>query len=140
MADAVADAIEGQHHLVVEAGTGVGKSFAYLVPAILATAEKTKEWKDKGDKEAPPPRVIISTHTISLQEQLLTKDIPLLRSVMPVEFTAVLAKGRRNYISLRRMKNAMGRAARCSARRKTTSSFARSTPGRRRPATARWPT
>jgi ATP-dependent DNA helicase DinG len=111
MADAVADAIHGQHHLVVEAGTGVGKSFAYLVPAILATAEKAKEAKDKGDKEATPPRVIISTHTISLQEQLLTKDIPLLRSVMPVEFTAVLAKGRRNYISLRRMKNAMGRAA-----------------------------
>ena len=111
MADAVAEAIEKKHHLVVEAGTGVGKSFAYLVPAILATAEKAKESKAKGDKEAAPPRVVISTHTISLQEQLLTKDIPLLRSVMPVEFTAVLAKGRRNYISLRRMKNAMGRAA-----------------------------
>ena len=116
MADAVAEAIEKKHHLVVEAGTGVGKSFAYLVPAILATAEKTKEWQDKkanakGDKEAAPPRVVISTHTISLQEQLLTKDIPLLRSVMPVEFTAVLAKGRRNYISLRRMKNALGRAS-----------------------------
>jgi ATP-dependent DNA helicase DinG len=111
MADAVAEAIEKKHHLVVEAGTGVGKSFAYLVPAILATAEKAKEAKAKGDKETPPPRVVISTHTISLQEQLLTKDIPLLRSVMPVEFTAVLAKGRRNYISLRRMKNAMGRAA-----------------------------
>ncbi len=111
MADAVAEAIEKRHHLVVEAGTGVGKSFAYLVPAILATAEKVKETKAKGDKEAAPPRVVISTHTISLQEQLLTKDIPLLRSVMPVEFTAVLAKGRRNYISLRRMKNAMGRAA-----------------------------
>jgi ATP-dependent DNA helicase DinG len=110
MADAVADAILARHHLVVEAGTGVGKSFAYLVPAILATAERAKEAKDKGDKEATPPRVVISTHTISLQEQLLTKDIPLLRSVMPVEFTAVLAKGRRNYISLRRMKNALGRA------------------------------
>ncbi len=111
MAEAVAEAIEKKHHLVVEAGTGVGKSFAYLVPAILATAEKAKEAKAKGDKEAPPPRVVISTHTISLQEQLITKDIPLLRSVMPVEFTAVLAKGRRNYISLRRAKNAMGRAA-----------------------------
>jgi ATP-dependent DNA helicase DinG len=111
MADAVADAIQRKHHLVVEAGTGVGKSFAYLVPAILATAEKAQEAKAKGDKDSPPPRVIISTHTISLQEQLLTKDIPLLRSVMPVEFTAVLAKGRRNYISLRRLKNAMGRAA-----------------------------
>jgi len=111
MADAVADAIENRHHLVVEAGTGVGKSFAYLVPAILATAEKAKDVKPKDDKDAPPRRVVISTHTISLQEQLLTKDIPLLRSVMPVEFTAVLAKGRRNYISLRRLENAMGRAA-----------------------------
>jgi ATP-dependent DNA helicase DinG len=106
MADAVAAAIENRHHLVVEAGTGVGKSFAYLVPAILATGEKPSS----GD-EAPPRRVVISTHTISLQEQLLAKDLPLLRSVMPTEFTAVLVKGRRNYLSLRRMKNALGRAA-----------------------------
>src|SRR5580658_2553925 len=106
MADAVAGAIEDRHHLVVEAGTGVGKSFAYLVPAILATGEKPSS----GD-EAPPRRVVISTHTISLQEQLLSKDLPLLRSVMPTEFTAVLVKGRRNYLSLRRMKNALGRAA-----------------------------
>ncbi len=55
--------------------------------------------------------MVISTHTISLQEQLLAKDLPLLRSVMPTEFTAVLVKGRRNYLSLRRMKNALGRAA-----------------------------
>jgi len=107
MADAVADAIQGQHHLVVEAGTGVGKSFAYLVPAILATAEKRKKGDDDDESF---PRVVVSTHTISLQEQLLTKDIPLLRSVMPVEFTAVLVKGRRNYISRRRLKNALGRA------------------------------
>ena len=105
MADAVADAIDNRHHLVVEAGTGVGKSFAYLVPAILATGEKPQ-----GDDEACR-RVVISTHTISLQEQLLAKDLPLLRSVMPTEFTAVLVKGRRNYLSLRRMKNALSRAA-----------------------------
>ena len=55
--------------------------------------------------------MVISTHTISLQEQLLAKDLPLLRSVMPTEFTAVLVKGRRNYLSQRRMKNALGRAA-----------------------------
>ncbi len=110
MADAVAAAIERGHHLVVEAGTGVGKSFAYLVPAILAMAERKKN-AQPDDKDAPPPRVIISTHTISLQEQLLTKDLPLLRAVMPTEFTAVLVKGRRNYISLRRMKNALSRAA-----------------------------
>jgi ATP-dependent DNA helicase DinG len=107
MADAVAAAIQGRHHLVVEAGTGVGKSFAYLVPAILAMGERPKS----GDEEAPRRRVVISTHTISLQEQLLSKDLPLLRSVMPTEFTAVLVKGRRNYLSLRRLKNALGRAA-----------------------------
>ena len=107
MADAVAAAIEKRHHLVVEAGTGVGKSFAYLVPAILATDEKPQG----DDEEAGRPRVVISTHTISLQEQLLSKDLPLLRSVMPTEFTAVLVKGRHNYLSIRRMKNALGRAA-----------------------------
>jgi len=107
MADAVAAAIEKRHHLVVEAGTGVGKSFAYLVPAILATGE----YPASGDEDAPRPRVVISTHTISLQEQLLAKDLPLMRSVMPTEFTAVLVKGRRNYLSLRRMNNALSRAA-----------------------------
>src|SRR6516162_4766139 len=71
MAEAVADAISGQHHLMVEAGTGVGKSFAYLVPAIQAAL---------ADKDC---RVVISTHTISLQEQLVRKDIPFLQSVIP---------------------------------------------------------
>ena len=55
--------------------------------------------------------MVISTHTISLQEQLIHKDLPLLRSVMPVEFSAVLVKGRRNYLSLRRLDNALSRAA-----------------------------
>src|SRR5260370_1313919 len=96
MAAAVAQAIERGGHLMGEAGTGVGKSFAYLVPAILA-AEQGK-------------KVVVSTHTISLQEQLLQKDIPFLRAVMPQEFTAVLAKGRSNYMSLRRMEAAHARA------------------------------
>jgi ATP-dependent DNA helicase DinG len=104
MAEAVAAAIQDGRHLVVEAGTGVGKSFAYLVPAILAT-EKPK------DDDEPSRRVVISTHTISLQEQLMHKDLPLLRSVMPTEFSAVLVKGRRNYLSLRRLENAVRRAA-----------------------------
>ncbi|MBX7164760.1 MAG: DEAD/DEAH box helicase [Pirellulales bacterium] len=103
MADAVARAISEQRHLIVEAGTGVGKSFAYLVPAILAVAA--------GDEETRRPRrAIISTHTISLQEQLLGKDLPLLRAVIPLEFSAVLVKGRGNYISLRRWRTAMDRA------------------------------
>jgi ATP-dependent DNA helicase DinG len=96
MAQGVARAIERPGHLVVEAGTGVGKSFAYLVPAIQATAN-------------PKTKVVVSTHTIALQEQLLLKDIPFLRSVMPQEFSAVLVKGRSNYISLRRLDVAIKR-------------------------------
>ena len=97
MAAAVADAIADGNHLMVEAGTGVGKSFAYLVPAIQAALE---------DKEF---RVIVSTHTISLQEQLLRKDIPFLQSVIPQEFKAVLVKGRSNYLSKRRLRVAQQR-------------------------------
>ncbi len=101
MAEAVADAIADPHHLMVEAGTGVGKSFAYLVPAIQSLPKLLDEEK---------PRVVVSTHTISLQEQLINKDIPFLRSVMPEEFTAILVKGRSNYISLRRLRVARQRA------------------------------
>ncbi|WP_435017287.1 ATP-dependent DNA helicase [Tundrisphaera sp. TA3] len=97
MANAVAHAIATSSHLMVEAGTGVGKSFAYLVPAIQAAAETGK-------------KVVISTHTISLQEQLLQKDIPLLQAVMPEEFSAVLVKGRSNYVSLRRLDGAASRS------------------------------
>src|SRR3954471_16577115 len=97
MADAVADAIANFSHLMVEAGTGVGKSFAYLVPAIQAAAEDGK-------------KVVISTHTISLQEQLLQKDLPFLRAVMPQEFSAVLVKGRNNYLSLGRLDATVARA------------------------------
>ena len=120
MAEAVQRAIAEKHHLIVEAGTGVGKSFAYLVPAILDAAGGST----KGDSPSSPAgksgqsppndkkrRVVISTHTISLQEQLIAKDIPLLNSLIPLEFTAVLVKGRSNYISLRRLHNAQARAA-----------------------------
>lgn len=109
MAEAVARAIADESHLVVEAGTGVGKSFAYLVPAILAATQplpgKTPDGKPKHR------RVVISTHTISLQEQLIARDIPFLNAVMPCEFSAVLVKGRSNYISLRRMKGAFERGS-----------------------------
>jgi ATP-dependent DNA helicase DinG len=105
MADAVAKAIRDRQHLVVEAGTGVGKSFAYLVPAILAATEA----EATEDKDKWPLRIVISTHTISLQEQLIHKDLPLLNSVIPREFTAVLVKGRANYISLRRLHKALAR-------------------------------
>ena len=103
MALAVESALQNRHHLVAEAGTGVGKSFAYLIPAILAAqAERGSENKKR--------RIIVSTHTISLQEQLIAHDIPFLQSVLPVEFSAVLVKGRGNYISLRRLDKAVQRS------------------------------
>ena len=80
MAEAVAEAIAEPHHLMVEAGTGVGKSFAYLVPAIQAAVAKED------------CVVIVSTHTISLQEQLVQKDIPFLQKVMPRPVCRVLAR------------------------------------------------
>src|SRR5690606_23396947 len=79
-----------------------GKSFAYLVPAIRRAVS--------GKPDDRP--VVISTGTIALQEQLYNKDIPFLRSVWDQEFTAVLAKGRSNYISLRRLGKAMATEAR----------------------------
>jgi ATP-dependent DNA helicase DinG len=90
--------------LVVEAGTGVGKSFGYLVPAILAA---TRPEEDGGQAIK---RLVVSTHTIALQEQLVYKDLPLLNAVLPREFSAVLVKGRRNYLSLRRLESAAKRA------------------------------
>lgn len=75
---------------LIEAGTGTGKSFAYLIPAILwATQEKE--------------RTVISTHTIALQEQLLFKDIPLLSKALGIDIKAVLIKGMGNYICLRKL-------------------------------------
>src|ERR1700730_3888670 len=94
MAVAVARALEEDRHLVVEAGTGVGKSLAYLTPAILFALEQHK-------------KAIISTHTINLQEQLLHKDVPILKKILPVEFEAVLMKGRQNYICPRRLERAL---------------------------------
>ncbi len=104
MASAVANAIDEGKHLIVEAGTGVGKSFAYLVPAILAVTRSEEE-----ESARPVRRVIVSTNTISLQEQLIQKDLPFLNSVIPREFTSILVKGRGNYLSLRRLGRAMAR-------------------------------
>jgi ATP-dependent DNA helicase DinG len=94
MAVAVAKTLEEERHLVVEAGTGVGKSLAYLVPAILFALEQHK-------------KAIVSTHTINLQEQLVHKDIPILKKILPVEFEAALLKGRHNYLCPRRLERAL---------------------------------
>ena len=98
MARAVEAAFAGPHHLVAEAGTGVGKSFAYLVPAIRQAAREKR-------------RVVISTYTISLQEQLIEKDLPLLKTATGEDFTAVLIKGRGNYLCIRRLERALRQAA-----------------------------
>src|SRR6266576_2694930 len=97
MAAAVATALEEERHLVIEAGTGVGKSLAYLAPAILFALEQHK-------------KAIVSTHTINLQEQLLYKDIPILKKILPEEFDAALMKGRQNYLCPRRLERALQQA------------------------------
>ena len=99
MADAVEANLEKKGRLLVEAGTGVGKSFGYLVPAIRRILERRE-------------RVVVSTHTISLQEQIFDKDVPLLKAVIPDEFTTVLCKGRGNYLSLRRLRIASEKKSR----------------------------
>jgi ATP-dependent DNA helicase DinG len=96
MARAVQQAFLKNRHLAVEAGTGVGKSFAYLIPAVDLAANGMG-------------RVLISTFTITLQEQLVNKDIPFLDSCMTQKFSAVLAKGRSNYLCKRRLKFALHR-------------------------------
>jgi len=98
VARAVEAAFAGPHHLVAEAGTGVGKSFAYLVPAIRQAAREKR-------------RVVISTYTISLQEQLIEKDLPALKAATGEDFTAVLVKGRSNYLCIRRLDRALRQAA-----------------------------
>jgi ATP-dependent DNA helicase DinG len=99
MAVAVARTLENREHLAVEAGTGVGKSLAYLVPAILFAVQEKK-------------KAVVSTHTINLQEQLTEKDLPMLAGVLgalpqPVKFQFTMLKGRANYLCTRRLQKAM---------------------------------
>lgn len=95
LAEAVAAALVHRRHLVAEAGTGVGKSFAYLLPAVLHA--------DRHQGEGP---VVVSTRTIALQEQLEHKDLPFLHAVLPFEWSSVTAIGRNNYVCLRRLHHA----------------------------------
>ncbi|MBI1421986.1 MAG: DEAD/DEAH box helicase [Gammaproteobacteria bacterium] len=87
MAQAIADAIDAQQDLIVEAGTGTGKTFAYLVPAICSGR-----------------KVIISTGTKNLQDQLFHRDIPLIRNALKLPVTCALLKGRSNYVCLDRLR------------------------------------
>jgi len=97
MAVAVARALEHGEHLVVEAGTGVGKSLAYLVPAILHAVSNRR-------------KAVVSTHTINLQEQLVEKDLPMLAQILPVAFEFTMLKGRQNYLCTRRLHKTMQQA------------------------------
>ncbi len=94
MAIKVAQALENRQPLVVEAGTGVGKSLAYLIPSILYAVQHQR-------------KAVISTHTINLQEQLMEKDLPMLAEVLPVHFNYTMLKGRQNYLCTRRLAKAM---------------------------------
>lgn len=106
MARAVARCMERRSRLLVEAGTGVGKSFAYLAPALIRAAERKE-------------RVVIATNTIALQEQLIEKDAPLLQAALAdagaPRVDVVLVKGRGNYLSVRRLQLASSRRERLLA-------------------------
>lgn len=88
MASAVANAFNQSQHLIVEAGTGTGKSIGYLLPAAF--------WAYENDR-----RVVVSTNTINLQDQLITKDLPQLQALLPFPLRAALLKGKRNYLCTR---------------------------------------
>lgn len=94
MARAIADALEGNSHLIVEAPTGVGKSLAYLIPAIVHAIKNKR-------------KAVISTHTKTLQEQLFRKDLRIVRSLLDLDFEAVILKGRSNYLCTTRLRNAL---------------------------------
>lgn len=93
MAREVAASLEKGHHLMIEAGTGTGKSLAYLIPAVLWALEN----------EA---RVVVSTYTKTLQEQIVNQDIPFIHNALGLPFKYSLCLGSENYLSLRRMKRA----------------------------------
>ena len=97
MAVAVAECLETEGSLMVEAGTGVGKSLAYLIPSIRFALERGR-------------KAVISTHTINLQEQLFYKDIPTVAKALDTEFRAALLKGRSNYLCRTRLQRALGQA------------------------------
>ncbi len=123
MACAVQQGFLNARHLIVEAGTGVGKSFAYLVPAIELVSKAKGPIRNfgtgktnlnnkkvgRGKISNGADKVLISTFTITLQEQLTNKDVPFLSRCLPYQFTAALAKGRGNYLCRRRLKFALQR-------------------------------
>ena len=98
MTRAVAAAFNERRHLLVEAGTGIGKSLAYLVPAVL--------WARTNGMS-----VVISTNTKNLQSQLFRKDLPLVARALGASFTTAIIKGRRNYLCIRKLEHLLRYAA-----------------------------
>jgi DNA polymerase-3 subunit epsilon/ATP-dependent DNA helicase DinG len=96
MLRSVANAFNHSRHLLVEAGTGVGKSIAYLLPAIYWAVQNGE-------------RVVVSTNTINLQDQLYDKDIPDLRESLPFDLRSTVLKGRSNYLCMRRLQSLQDR-------------------------------
>lgn len=94
MAKLIAEGLSSSQHVVVEAGTGTGKSFAYLIPCLWS-AKKTGK------------KVVVATHTIPLQEQLQKKDIPVLETILPFPFKVSLLKGKGNYCCLKRLQGCL---------------------------------
>src|SRR5699024_7396040 len=94
MSEYVYDAFQAKDHALIEAGTGTGKSIAYLIPALYEAVTSGE-------------RIVISTHTTQLQTQLLEEEIPLVKNLVPVNFTTMLLKGRRYYMRLERRQRRM---------------------------------
>jgi ATP-dependent DNA helicase DinG len=94
MVELVDEALHTNQHLVIEAGTGVGKSLGYLIPGVRFAKEKDRP-------------LVVSTHTVQLQQQLLERDVPLLKKIMPFDFTATLLKGRNHYLCLRKFEHTL---------------------------------
>ncbi|WP_322922531.1 ATP-dependent DNA helicase DinG [Paenibacillus campi] len=92
MFDEVMQALTDEQHLLIEAGTGTGKSLGYLLPSIYHSVKHNE-------------RVMLSTHTINLQEQLRERDVPLLTQVIPFAFRAAVFKGRQHYLCLRKFEH-----------------------------------
>ncbi|MGZ7445405.1 ATP-dependent DNA helicase DinG [Paenibacillus sp. TH7-28] len=96
MLEKVSQAFAEDKHLLIEAGTGTGKSLGYLLPAIYHSVKREE-------------KVMVSTHTINLQEQLRERDVPLLTEVVPFPFLAAVFKGRQHYLCLRKFEHKINR-------------------------------
>jgi ATP-dependent DNA helicase DinG len=122
LARAIDSAVRSGDRVLIEAPTGTGKSVGYLVPAVYhltvgadallaarAPGGETDGFDPEDDSDpAPPPRAVIATANIALQEQLIGKDVPMLQKLLPWEFTAAIAKGRANYLCLHRFDETTG--------------------------------